>query len=570
MRVIDLFTTPTGFEGSNSLEESNDMRMHGGFSLIEVTIAMFVLLMAILGFVPLYSYVHSNLITNRTEISAYNLAKNRVEAIKSVGWTNIGTHTWETDGNGNYILNNGSYVTVNGDPSGPFLQIKNVTENGTPISQSDCETGETPAANNSDPITYNMSTQIKWEPDQSRGFNSGVITDYKDITVEVKAVNRTRTYQDVTLSARVTMEGEQQAQPGGNIIVAAQRGWNLNPGQPIPAQNIQIQLTDPNANLYQQSTDLINGDLPGEAFFPALMPYGIWSVNAFDSNGMMVMPGTGKSGVANQTANVQDSDTAYLTVLAEIPCYLSLNFQDGVTGEPVTIDGSTDGVTLTWPSQIGTTESLPGSFSGSAVDQSVFGELWPVGAGCSGTYDLEVTFPAAGPYNDYDNSKASDWGGKFDNPGETKTVTVNLVPSPKVIVCSNSNGSNMPIPNSTASVTVQVYLDTHTYSGGAWGGPVPGADPVATGTNDSNGNVIFKNLPDNQPAPASPTADNTYDTYRMVVNAPAGYQAVSPIDDAFWVQGGYMMQCQAGTVAQVQSKVNPASPVYVTLTPQSP
>jgi hypothetical protein len=373
--------------------------------------------------------------------------------------------------------------------------------------------------------------------------------------------------------------------PGGNILVSARNGWNPNPGQPIPVGGIPIYLTDPAGNQWSQTTQIPSSnaqdlaEMPGDAFFAALTPYGTWTMNAQDlwENGkvkMMVMPGTGKTGMANQYALVEDTTTANLLVYVAQPCYLDLNFVDGVSGNPVTINGAVDTVTLHWPTQVGKADTLSSSFNGSSAGVTDFGEseLWPAGApagaGCSGSYELTVNFPHNPPYtyNDYDSSRASDWNGKFDNPGELKTVTVHLVPCPKVTVYDSGNG--VPI-NTAGAVTASLYLDTHTYSGGAWGGPVPGGDLKATGTNDSNGNVVFPNLPDNQPAPENPVDGDTYTTYRIEVSAP-GYEPFNPVDDYFWVQDGYMMECQNG--AQVKSKITPNNPLLplIELTPNPP
>jgi type II secretory pathway pseudopilin PulG len=485
-------------EQLDSLEFSNRMQEQGGFNMVEVIVAMLLVAMVISGFVPLYSYIHENLIMNTTKAVAYNLAESQIEAIKASNFSS--THM---SGMGTYVTS-----TVDGDPPGQFPQeIDNLKYSTTPT------------------VVYTVLTQIWWEPDYSRSSNpndknNGTQIDYKDISVEVKAKNVNNAnmlYADISLNTRATKESGEL--PGGtNIIVSAISGWTG-----ALEGDVMIDLTGPSPSLttYQELSD---PKMSGQVLFPSLATGG-YTIVASDNNGLMVAPS-----YISQSCTLATGQTLPVTVPLESPCHLTLNFYDAQTLQPINLTTSVGAVL--WPSATGLSSTAFGA-TGQSYPLSV--NLWPTGTGCdydNGPYDLQLHGIEAtqGLYNMYQFSLTNppyvDWpagpvDGEFDNPGETLNINMHLIPSPGVDLV-DQNGD----PITTTVATVEVYDDT--YENGVVTQSM--ATYTSPSANNGDGLYYFRSLPSNV---AYVNSTTTYTCYRVYASA-SGYNPAT-YNAAFWI-----------------------------------
>jgi len=268
-------------------------RLQSGDTLVEVIVAMLILGLIIGGLVPLFVKIITYEKMNTARVTAYNLAVQTVEAIKSTPFDSVGTITTDSVGD-----------EVYGDPPGQFQQFQ-IATNLTPG------------------IWYYMYTQIRYKPDPSRNPNDPTTVDYKDVMVEVKALPPSAIYSgnasnidyeppafypDITMNTLITREDQWDEAPGGSVIVTAKVDDPYITGLGTYVANMTVDLTGPtnNPTTYQLLTDTASGDSPGEALFAALPP-GTYTMIATDStnppDGWMVIP----------------ADTPQLTTLAAYP-----------------------------------------------------------------------------------------------------------------------------------------------------------------------------------------------------------------------------------------------------------
>jgi type II secretory pathway pseudopilin PulG len=392
-------------------------KLQSGDTLIEVIVAMLLLGMIILGLVPLFSTIHSNEIMNIANVTAYKLAESQIEAIKSAafdstepygsgsGWYGMGT-----------IATDGTY----GDPPGQFLQLQISTYNG---------------------ITYDIYTQIRWEPDPSRIATSDPTqADYKDITVEVKAQNphlntsasRLRPwagvpYADVILNSSATEEYSGGELPGGNIYVEA-KDPNGN-----PVANMTVYLYNPAADpaTYEGQTKATSSDQPGEILFASLPP-GTYTMIATDSPGIgpagwAVMPGVtpnkggGSLSFPIATANGQQCPlatyvTTTMTFWAAPACTLTITVT-GPTGHSAQLKLQPSSGTIIFNQSVFAYQNYP------------INNLWSAGSYTTDYYTLTVTpnLPSTNATITVTGGLYSSSSGQLSlNPGnDTLNVTLN-------------------------------------------------------------------------------------------------------------------------------------------------
>jgi hypothetical protein len=108
------------------------------------------------------------------------------------------------------------------------------------------------------------------------------------------------------------------------------------------------------------------------------------------------------------------------------------------------------------------------------------GDLWPIGAGSFGNaYGIKVFADGYLPYDLNSDEDPDQWDGKFNQPGETKSINIRLKPAnASVTVVSSVN--NAPI----AGATVKLYK--HEFING-----VGTCTPIATAVTNQKGNCIF-------------------------------------------------------------------------------
>lgn len=281
-------------------------RLQSGDTLIEVVVAMMILGMMILGLVPLFSRIHIFQSMNAAEAEAYNLAEQRVEAIKSAPYASTQNADGTWSGMGTYSIVNGN--EINGDPAGSFPQVATYNDPNSPG------------------ITYYIDTQIRYKQDPSRVTGDPTTVDYKDITVAVTAQipgEPAALWPKVTLNTRVTQESQWGEMPGGNVYVEAE-----NSTTPVP--NKAVYLIGPwgsNCTTYEGWTDSASGDTPGAYLFASLLP-GTYTMEATDStnpwDGWMVAPGTYQTvGAGNPPINLSTSNGQWCIISTNITTYMS-------------------------------------------------------------------------------------------------------------------------------------------------------------------------------------------------------------------------------------------------------
>jgi type II secretory pathway pseudopilin PulG len=312
------------------------VRAQSGDTLVEVIVAMVLLGMVILGFVPLFIKIHTYELMNTARAVAYRLVESQIEAIKSTPYNQMGTQ--------------------NGDPAGTFPQYQtNITFQNTPG------------------IEYTILTQIRYKPDSSRGPNNPTTADYKDILVEVKAqpVNQVggsssldytplAFYPDITMSTRATREDQWGEFPGGNIQVDAVDPY----GNPVP--NMTVTLSGSAGTSYQMVTDIAGGDMPGGVLFPNLTA-GTYTMIATDTPGIglatwMVAPGVATGiGGGGQTLAVTSYEPTQIMKFQAAPAYaLTLTFNKNIGASTITLTGSSTGYSYSATGNGTNPVSIPG------------------------------------------------------------------------------------------------------------------------------------------------------------------------------------------------------------------
>jgi type II secretory pathway pseudopilin PulG len=520
-----------------------------GFSLVEVIVSMLLLLFVILSFVPLYSFVHKNLLSNRVKMMAYNLAKDRIEQIRSMRYNEVGTYPVDADGN---PLLDEHGVPYRGDPDGDIPHVFFKTDNG---------------------IQFRIETSITWVDDYMNGvgqdpespdFNPKTFdplgADYKKVVVTVSSPSLPQgVTQTIDLRTISSLEGEEQAFQGGNILVKTVHGWNTTGGPALPAPSIDIYLEDgPSAPMWSPTDAKF-----GKALFVAL-DEGDYNVRADGgAAGMMIRPVQDSSSVS---VSVIQKATKNAIFEADIPCRLSVELRDNVNPDDPVTTGAT--LYLSWPLDMKALGYEEHTVPAGDCQLADFGDIWPVGAGYSGNYDLLVQAPG---YRDYRlrNDHGDVWDGTFSEPGATRGLVLNLVPLPSVTVTSSESGSGIE------GATVAWFTVTYTYDGSNWTGPV--ASPIEDGDWVTTGSAGIAYLPDDRmadsaPKPASPVPGSTYTCYGVQVSA-AGYRDegtgldYKTVGPAFWVSGTQQMPVSGDD--QINNKVRTYS-VSLDPVPESP
>ncbi|HHY94534.1 MAG TPA: type II secretion system protein, partial [Firmicutes bacterium] len=484
--------SPSGQRGSSVADER-------GFSLVELLVALTILLIASVAFVPLFVYVAEASDANQAKLVATNLTNSVVEQIRSLPYEGVGT--------------------VGGNPAGAIPHERTQTIEGR---------------------RYTIRTDIWWVNDPSDDDASGndpIPYDYKRVKVTVTArglfAGSVTTSQDIR--TLVALEGEEEVFPGGNVLAQVFRGWRTTPGEEIPVEGVRIDLTGGPSALQTLWTDE-----RGQALF-AILQEGDYTVTADASpQGMMIHPLQ-----VEQTATVSEAMTTQATFEAERPCHLALELRNKDTGALITSGGQ---VILVSPFA----GELPRVFTADmkgTIPSSLLGDIWPVGAGYPGyAYGLKVLADGHLPY-DLQTDPDRAWDGTFASPGETKTLTIDLVPATaSVTVTSATTGA------AVTGATVEISVHTWVYhpETGSWTDSCS-AFPLQTALTEANGRASFR-LPDNIPYEPLPGSDE-YTRYCVKVSA-SGYLDFGPEHGAFWVSGGQQMR-EAGAIATYGVSLQP-------------
>ncbi|MDR9757900.1 MAG: carboxypeptidase-like regulatory domain-containing protein [Thermoanaerobacterales bacterium] len=408
----------------------NYLKKQDGFTLVEMLIALTLLLLVALSFIPMFVYISEASQNNRVRLIALKLASSKIEEIRALPYEQVGT--------------------IGGNPKGVIPREESVDIEG---------------------ITFTVKTNIWWVDDPSDNDASGndpLPYDYKRVQVTVTSLSlfTGEVVKTAEISTLASLEGEEEAYPGGNIRVMVQRGWQKG-SEPEPVRNAKVELNDGPSAPQTQFTDEM-----GKVLF-AILEEGPYSVNVDPQiQGLMTRPDHVK-----QEVEVVEGITQTLIFEVEYPCYLEVRLIDKDTDEPITKDGT---IILQTPFTGDVVKTFTSDMNG-VISTDIFGDVWPVGEGSFGNaYGLKVLAEGYLPYIMSDNPEDADWNGTFKRPGEKQTVTIKLTPANAHIrVIDNSTGV------SVTGASVQVHRHNSNCS----------SQPVAEAVTNEDGTVSF-NLPE--------------------------------------------------------------------------
>lgn len=363
-----------------------------GFGMVEMLVGLSILFIISLAFIPLTTFVAEATQSNKSRLVATELATSEIERVRMLPYHSIGN--------------------VGGNPEGPMEREKTVILNG---------------------VTYTVTTDIWWLDDTSddTGGSDSIPYDYKRVKIAVSAPGYfsgsvTTTMDINTLSS---LDGEEEAFPGGNIRAKVDRGWT-NTGEKAPVANAGVTHAGG-----PTSSQTVWTDEFGRAMF-AIIDAGTYTANVTPPEGMMVNPQQ-----VDKTVEVANGVTSEVGFEVEYPCYLTLELRDSATNQVINVPGN---LVLTTPFGY----SINKSFTNGTVDAAVLGQIWPVGSGYAGNYGLQVL---AQGYMPYFLPESGVWDGTFGSPGQTVNLTLYLQGAAANIVVT-SQGSGAPVANATVEV----------------------------------------------------------------------------------------------------------------------
>ncbi|SHE61375.1 prepilin-type N-terminal cleavage/methylation domain-containing protein [Desulforamulus putei DSM 12395] len=372
---------------------TNQLSNRQGFTLVELLVAITVLLVFVLAYIPLSTFIAQGSQANRARLTAGNLADNMIEEIRSRPYNDVGVQ--------------------GGNPAGDIPPVQTVTLDG---------------------ITYTIQTWINWVDDPAGTGSctgSGLPYDYKLVRVVVTAQGFFNNGAAVRADAQtlVAREGEQVLLPGGNIRACVFRGWRTDAAAPdVPVESVTVELTaGPSAPQTLWTTRY------GGAIFAGLKP-GTYTVEVRPySLGMMPRPDQ-----AVWQAQVAEGSTAANKFEVEYPARLRLKLED-LAHKPITGLAGQMVLHLTAPygaavEKVVTADHLQAD---GRLPDDLLPPLWPVGSGYPGQYQLTVTPDEATGYLfsrvvERDDNGEKDWDGRFAGPGTVKQLVIYLaaIPSP--------------------------------------------------------------------------------------------------------------------------------------------
>ena len=356
-----------------------------GFTLVEIIMAMFILSLiassALLAFV--FSIKTSK--DNQYQMTAMNLANDRIEYIRSIQFADIGTKSVE-----------GS-KTVYGDPKGEILQSEIITVAG---------------------VNYKIDTTINWE-DESGWETSTTDWDYKSIRIEVAPQIPGRESElTKVINTLVTRDSAQPILSGSNIALRAIRGWKSTPSQVQPIANVKVSMTGPSGPRQVKTSS------NGVARFISLQSGG-YTVNLdCSTTGMMLRPDIS----ASWSFTLASSATVTKQIEVEYPCYLRIQLKILGGNTIMLSDTETGNIEIATPfgSPINKNFSKANITTEGYLAQDLIGPLWPVGSGYSGAYTVtNVKLNGRTYQGAYETISGieSPWSGTFEKPGTVKTIT---------------------------------------------------------------------------------------------------------------------------------------------------
>lgn len=169
-----------------------------GVSLLDTVVGLGLMLMVFAGIASAFQYTVSVVSGNKSRAGAIALANDRLEYVRSLPYTQVGTS--------------------GGIPSGAIAQSETVSWNGT---------------------NYTRKTFIRYVDDAADGLgaadSNSIKADYKDVRVEVEWSSRSDT-RSAVLVGRVSPSSVEGSVTGGVLTITVRNGAS----QPIPGATLVI------------------------------------------------------------------------------------------------------------------------------------------------------------------------------------------------------------------------------------------------------------------------------------------------------------------------------------------
>lgn len=208
-----------------------DGRRLGGFTLIEAAAFLFVFSVITMTFYQLYAVGSRHMLDAKRRLGATALANQRLEIVRGMPYTDIGTKTPDGAGGWDY-----------GIPAGEILEDEMVSSSGG---------------------MFSVHTFVQYADDPYDGEAGGtdpIPTDYKRVRIDVSwGEDATDTFRTVMVAATFAQDGVEQADGTGvlsvNVLDKA--------GVGVPQANVHIENATTGTNLTAQTGNDGNLILPG-------------------------------------------------------------------------------------------------------------------------------------------------------------------------------------------------------------------------------------------------------------------------------------------------------------------
>lgn len=362
-----------------------------GVTLLDTVVGISLMLVIFLGIAAAFQLSLDVVQNNKARGGAVALLNERMEYIRSLPYTSIGT--------------------VGGVPSGSLAQSESVTYNGIP---------------------YTRRTLVEYADDPKDGTSPADTNpaDYKAVKVDVSWVSRTGTRDDYLVSRFEPATGLESAVSGGTLTV------NVNDSSAQPLSNAQVHITNTGSSptvdvtTYTNSSGAVSliGAPAASGYAVVVSKTGYSSAQTYASSGSNPNPSPGPLTVSNglTTSSTFAIDTlSTLTIVED-------NWSDGspLPNIPMLMQGA---------KTIGTNPTVykyNSAIGGSGATTTVPDLEWD-------TYTLSVN-----PSTGYDLAASCSPQPLSISAGTTPSVTIYLAPhtvsSLPVAVYSNSTGALIP------------------------------------------------------------------------------------------------------------------------------
>lgn len=351
-RQFPLVIETDGRDARKRIRMAAEADGEAGFTLVEVVVALTILLLVAMAFIPLYIYITQGSQANRMRVAATAVATGVIEEIRALPYDRVGT--------------------VGGNPAGDIEPVRQEMING---------------------VKATVKVRVWWvdDPSNDKDGNDPIPCDYKKVQVTVTAPGFTGKVVEVAdIRSLVAREAGEAAYPGGSnikVFVTMSRD-----GKDIPVREVKVKLIEG-----PDSPQTLWTDSAGKALFTQLEAgkYTV-EVDAFGL-GMMVRPDQ-----ASVPITVVEGGTSPHQAEVAEPGSVIIRIVDQ-NGQPVEEKGE---ITVLPPEPFTDAYAVVKEFKKKDMDQGVLpadfvGGLWP-----GWTYNLQVRVKGYEEWND--SFRASD------------------------------------------------------------------------------------------------------------------------------------------------------------------